>query len=66
LVYNSLRTYTRETVVNKYDLINVLTAVGLLSWATAALIPLFWELWSLARSHRADRDRQVQAAVHKL
>jgi hypothetical protein len=53
-------------VVNKYDLINVLTAVGLLSWATAALIPLFWELWSLARSHRAYRDRQVQAAVHKL
>jgi hypothetical protein len=52
--------------VNKYDLMNILTAVGLLSWASAALIPLVWELWRLARSHRAYRDRQMPAAVHKL
>jgi hypothetical protein len=48
--------------VNKYDLMNILTAVGLLSWAAAAMIPLGWELWRRAQNHPAHRDRQMQAA----
>lgn len=52
--------------MNKYDLLNILTAVGLLSWAAAALIPLFWELWRLARSHRMHRHRQLEVALERF